>query len=358
MHRFKRRVSIGIGVAVATVFSVSAAVAEDIVEGDPVPIPEPTPGLGWEFDDVPQDHRFADAIAWLAQERVVEGTSETTFEPNAPMARSQMAIMLWRYLGTPEPMAAPGFSDVDEGAWNAEAVAYLHESDIVAGVTADRFDGDRPITREQMASFLWRLEDQPHVDRPGTGFDDVDAHGSHAEAVGWLVDRGITQGTGPGSFDPRDSVTRGQAAAFLWRLEGETEPHPPLPVPDPIEEPEEDTRDPNPALPDDPPVALPGASVYMTFVSRYDSNVRTWILNHDWTESRQQICDSFRDAIVAAGFSIVERDCNREDSLLGVTGVSVRAVNDRGWELSAFGPMVTGSVDHGASMSLTVPDDR
>ena len=101
-------------------------------------------------------------------------------------------------------------------AFYADAVAWLKAEGITTGTSATTFSPNDTVTRGQMAAFLFRLAGEPGGS-PAHGFSDVPASAFYAEAVKWLKAEGITTGTSPTTFSPGDAVTRGQMAAFLYR---------------------------------------------------------------------------------------------------------------------------------------------
>ena len=174
----------------------------------------PPPDPG--FSDVPASAFYADAVAWLKAEGITTGTSATTFSPNDTVTRGQMAAFLFRLAGEPGGSPAHGFSDVPASAFYADAVAWLKAEGITTGTSATTFSPNDTVTRGQMAAFLFRLAGEPGGS-PAHGFSDVPASAFYAEAVKWLKAEGITTGTSPTTFSPGDAVTRGQMAAFLYR---------------------------------------------------------------------------------------------------------------------------------------------
>jgi uncharacterized protein (DUF1501 family) len=174
---------------------------------------------GGMFFDVPDDAFYTTAVDWLAVTGVTTGTGVGTFSPNDNVTRGQMATFLHRYSGEPEGSPAAGFSDVSPVRYYSDAVDWLADQGITTGVGGNRFAPDDVVTRGQMAAFLWRLEGEPGGS-PAAGFSDVSAGAFYAAAVDWLLYRGITTGVGGNRFAPNDPVSRGQMATFLWRLAG------------------------------------------------------------------------------------------------------------------------------------------
>jgi len=171
------------------------------------------------FFDVPTDSYYTAAVGWLAASGITTGTGPGSFSPNDNVTRGQMATFLHRYSGEPGGSPSAGFSDVPAGRYYSTAVDWLAAQGITTGVGGNRFAPDDVVTRGQMATFLWRLEGEPGGS-PAAGFSDVQGGAFYADAVDWLLYRGITTGVGGNRFAPNDPVSRGQMATFLWRLAG------------------------------------------------------------------------------------------------------------------------------------------
>ena len=169
------------------------------------------------FADVAADSYYNVAVGWLLEARVTSGTSPGAFSPSQSGSRGQMAAFLWRAAGSPVPPTAHGFADVRSGVYYEGAVAWLVSEQITSGTAPGAFSPSDPVTRAQMAVFLWRASGSPAPSSPH-GFLDVDPDAWYGDAVSWLVEKGVTTGTGPTTYAPRMSVTRGQMAVFLWRM--------------------------------------------------------------------------------------------------------------------------------------------
>ena len=171
------------------------------------------------FVDVPAGTYYSAAVNWMADQGITTGMGDGRFEPMATATRAQMATFLWRDAGSPGGSPSAGFGDVVAGSFYEEAVDWLAASGITTGVDEDRFAPDDPVTRAQMATFLWRRAGSPGGS-PSAGFGDVVAGSFYEEAVDWLAASGITTGVGDNRFAPDDPVTRAQIATFLWRAAG------------------------------------------------------------------------------------------------------------------------------------------
>lgn len=170
------------------------------------------------FADVPADAWYADAVAWAVDRGVTNGTSETTFSPDATCTRAQVVTFLWRAAGSPAPKAGASFSDVQPGSYYEKAVQWAVEQGITNGVDAAHFAPEAPCTRAQVVTFLHRFATTPAAPQSST-FVDVPAGAWFSEAVNWAVSRGITNGMDATHFAPDNSCTRAQIVTFLYRYQ-------------------------------------------------------------------------------------------------------------------------------------------
>ena len=118
-----------------------------------------------------------------------------------------------------------GFGDVPEAAFYTEAVQWMVDNDITTGTSENCFSPLDPVTRGQAAAFMWRMEGEPAA--PPHPFTDVTKSWQQGP-VSWMFANEITTGTTATTYSPEDTLTRGQLAALLWRLAGEpaAPPHP------------------------------------------------------------------------------------------------------------------------------------
>lgn len=168
------------------------------------------------FRDVNQSDYYYDAVQWAVEKGITEGTSATTFSPDASCTRAQMVTFLWRAAGSPAPKSTVNpFKDVSSSDYYYNAVLWAIENGITTGVSADRFAPGATVSRAQTVTFLYRANGSPAAN--GASFGDVAADEYYANAVAWAVQNGITTGTGNGKFTPNAPCTRGQIVTFLYR---------------------------------------------------------------------------------------------------------------------------------------------
>ena len=169
------------------------------------------------FTDVAEGAYYADAVAWAIQNKVTSGVSATTFAPNASCTRGQMVTFLWKAAGSPEPKSlTTAFTDVKSGAYYEKAVAWAVENKVTTGTSATTFSPDATVTRGQSVTFLWKANNSPAAE--GTSaFTDVAAGVYYAPAVAWAVEKGVTSGMSATTFAPNSDCTRAQIVTFLYR---------------------------------------------------------------------------------------------------------------------------------------------
>ena len=173
---------------------------------------------GVSFRDVAQNAYYYDAVQWAVEKGITEGTSATTFSPDASCTRAQMVTFLWRAAGSPAPKSAANpFKDVSTNDYYYSAVLWAVENGITSGTSADTFAPNATVTRGQTVTFLYRAAGSPAVS--GGSFSDVAADAYYANAVAWASQHNITSGVGNGNFAPNADCTRAQIVTLLYRAQ-------------------------------------------------------------------------------------------------------------------------------------------
>lgn len=167
------------------------------------------------FTDVSADAYYYDAVLWAVKYGITDGTSETTFSPNANCTRGQIVTFLWKAAGSPEPKSLSGLSDVPADAYYAKAVAWALENGITSGTGNQTFSPNAACTRAQAVTFLYHASNSPAVSSSAK-FTDVAETAYYADAVAWAAEHKITSGIGGGLFAPDSTCTRGQIVTFLY----------------------------------------------------------------------------------------------------------------------------------------------
>lgn len=151
----------------------------------------------------------------------MDGVSYYRFAPDATITRGMVVTMLWRMAGEPYEAAA-GFTDVAAGRYYTTAVAWAAKNGIVEGMTATTFAPDQAITREQLASILYRYAKWLGFSGYGSdisGYTDAGKVSSYAyDAMSWAVRSGVVTGTSAGSSSPQGTASRAAAAQMFMNF--------------------------------------------------------------------------------------------------------------------------------------------
>lgn len=168
------------------------------------------------FTDVAQGAYYYDAVLWAVEEGITTGTSSTRFSPDLSCTRGQMVTFLWRAAGSPAASTANGFQDISSEAYYYDAVLWAVEKGITNGTSASTFSPDATVTRSQTVTFLYRYAGEPEVTVKAP-FTDVASDAFYADAVQWAAAEKISNCTSETQFSPNSSCTRGQIVTFLYR---------------------------------------------------------------------------------------------------------------------------------------------
>ena len=201
----------------------SVSITVKVGDGDDCPKDNTCPMAA--FNDVNMNAWYHDGIHWALDEGVMVGISQTTFSPNTPTTRAMLVTMLWRLEGEPEPeKTETAFNDVEAGSWYEKAVLWATETGITLGVSDTTFSPNTALTRQQLATFLYRyakhkgLDVNAGADADLSGFTDASAISDFARLpMRWAVAADIIRGTSDTILNPGKSATRAEVATMLMR---------------------------------------------------------------------------------------------------------------------------------------------
>ena len=200
--------------------TVTDATGEVLIQAE---IPAEIPEVETRFTDVPAGHWADEAIHEMAALEIVNGVGDGKFNMNAPMTRGMLATVLFRLSNGQEgyPM---DFYDVDSNKYYAEAVAWAARAGVVQGISDTHFAPDNNITREQLATMLYRYATLLGLDTTVNssalnGFADKGGvHSWASDAMAWCVANGIITGTSSNTLSAGNLATRAQVAVMLQRF--------------------------------------------------------------------------------------------------------------------------------------------
>ncbi|TXK80322.1 S-layer homology domain-containing protein [Paenibacillus sp. N3.4] len=174
------------------------------------------------FTDVPSGHWAANVIKELAAKQIVNGTSATTFEPGRNVTRAEFTSLLVRAL----KLTATGqlsFTDVKSTDWYAEAIAIAVKAGVVNGKSETVFDPNAQITREEMVTMMMRAYGSIHGNQTSgnasaTFTDEAEVSTWAISYVNQAAELLLVQGRTAGVFEPKGITTRAEAAQVIYNL--------------------------------------------------------------------------------------------------------------------------------------------
>ena len=190
-----------------------------------------------DFSDVRPSDWYHDAVNYVCENGLMNGTSDTVFSPNATTSRGMIVTILYRLAGSPDlPESNWGcpYADVDAAAYYSAPVYWARMNNLVTGYSDTQFGPDDAITREQLTAVLYRYAGNLGLDTD-TGFipdkyydfSDYQSVSRYAtNAMSWCVNKGIVSGS-DGKLNPQGTATRAEVATMLMNAESvlsETEP--------------------------------------------------------------------------------------------------------------------------------------
>ena len=174
------------------------------------------------FPDVTEGDWFYDAVRYAYENGLMDGVGDNLFAPNSQTTRAQLVTILYRLEGEPEVSGTSGFTDVEAGTWYADAVAWAAENGIVNGVNDTEFAPGDDLTRQQLVTILYRYAESKGYDVSASadlsGYPDAGQVQDYAQpAMAWAVAEGIVEGV-DGNLNPAGNATRAQIATILMRF--------------------------------------------------------------------------------------------------------------------------------------------
>ena len=180
-----------------------------------------------DFKDLPANAWYKESVGYALANGLMNGTGDGIFQPDGALTRAMLVTILYRSAGEPsvDGLKNP-FQDVADGQWYTKAVVWAAGKGIVNGTSETTFDPDANITREQIAAILHRYAGKPETKGDLASFPDAATVSDYAKtAMAWAVEKGIIGGS-DGKLDPRSNATRAQVAAILMRYLKLTENRP------------------------------------------------------------------------------------------------------------------------------------
>ena len=176
------------------------------------------------FRDVEAGTWYTDAVSFVYEKGLMNGTGEDTFSPDTALTRAQLVTILWRYAGEPVVNFILPWSDVEADAWYAEAARWA-ASERITNRGGGSFGPDEVLSREETALLLWNTakalgaDVSVGEDTNILSYDDAfDLTEGYASAMQWAVGANVIRGTSETTLSPQGTLNRAQAATMLLRF--------------------------------------------------------------------------------------------------------------------------------------------
>ena len=174
------------------------------------------------FTDVEENGWYHTGVDFMVKNGFMNGVADDAFDVDGNLTRAQLVTILYRIAGEPESTATNPFADEADGQWYTNAVIWAAENGIVKGVNTTTFAPNDQITREQIATILFRYAKAEKVEGKLAGFPDAEKVSDYAaDAMAWAVEQGLINGIsesdGKTYLAPQETATRAQIAVILMR---------------------------------------------------------------------------------------------------------------------------------------------
>ena len=202
----------------------------------PDPIPEPEMKIGYidcpgdntcvmaSYSDLDPNSWYHDGVHYALENRIMNGVSDQMFAPSSSTSRAMIVTMLWRMEGEPVVNDTTRFADVPSDTWYTEAVRWAASERIVDGYSAERFAPNDNVSREQLATILWRYAKYKGTDKISASkinlgiYIDAEHISRWAyDGMQWAVNAGLITGAGNDKLSPETDASRAQVATMLMR---------------------------------------------------------------------------------------------------------------------------------------------
>lgn len=177
--------------------------------------------VDWEnpFSDVTENNWFFDAVKYVNQSGIINGVSDNKFAPNENTSRAMIAQILYNIADKPTVTANTPFIDVKTNSWYSNAINWAYQNNIITGTSDNTFSPDNAITREALAVILYRYSGSPKIDGNLDKYIDANEISTWAkDAFTWAVENDLITGVDDNTLNPKGNSTRAQVATIFMRL--------------------------------------------------------------------------------------------------------------------------------------------
>lgn len=176
------------------------------------------------FTDIKESDWYYATVKYVSENGIMNGVESDKFVPASSLTRAMLVTILYRADGSPRISSDSKFSDVEITDWYGAAVIWASENGIVNGISETEFAPNNAITREQIATILYRYASAKKYDVTQGGmavkeYSDYETISSWAkEAMQWAVNAKLINGKTETTVNPLDNATRAEAATVIMRF--------------------------------------------------------------------------------------------------------------------------------------------
>ncbi|MDR0930759.1 MAG: S-layer homology domain-containing protein [Clostridiales bacterium] len=171
------------------------------------------------FADVNKSNWFYDSVGYVYQNGIMQGMEDGMFVPQYNMTRAMFVTTLYRIAGEPDVLYNDYFDDCQQNVWYTNAVKWAANNKIVSGRDDGTFDPNGSISRQEIATILYRYKNSPATKAIVAEFIDSGEIASYArDAIAWAQSAGVITGYEDKSFNPKKPATRAEVAAIISRF--------------------------------------------------------------------------------------------------------------------------------------------
>jgi hypothetical protein len=169
----------------------------------------------YSYTDLGSTSWYHSYVDYMISNKLMVG-DQNKFSPSGTLSRAMLAQILYNQAGTPAVTAENPFTDVSSSKWYYDAVRWAYDQKLIEGYGDGRFDPEAPVTREQLATILWRAAGSPEPTQTTLGFTDAGKVHTYAQkAMCWVNENKIVDGYEDGTIRPQKSANRAEAARMI-----------------------------------------------------------------------------------------------------------------------------------------------
>jgi hypothetical protein len=168
------------------------------------------------FPDLAEGAWYTSCVSKMVDAGLLVGDESGNFKPDDPLTRAQTAIILYRWAGEPAVSGTLPFSDTSDEAWYSDAVLWAYQQGVIQGDPSGTFRPNDPVAREELAIMMWRAAGKPEVSDNLGKFQDVNTYEEATKALRWAVQQGIMEGDADtATLRPGDASKRSEGAKMI-----------------------------------------------------------------------------------------------------------------------------------------------